>query len=162
MNINIPHCCSYQLKMATLLLWSIWIGNVAVEISHYSLNNNVPCDAIYLDFSKAFDSVPHKELLLKLWNCGVTSNLRYWIRNYHVCIRGWAMHMCTTFSSIVPFFHDLLWWISSSSNSVCLYVYRLVVCLVHVSVCGGISVELFLSVWWGQLTLSVCWASVFT
>jgi len=42
----------------------------------------------------------------------------------------------------VTFFHDLLWWISSSSNSVCLYVCRLVVCLVHVSVCGGISVEI--------------------
>ena len=74
-----------SVKNGHLAVWSIWIGNVAVEISHYSLNNNVPCDAIYLDFSKAFDSVPHKELLLKLWNCGVTSNLWYWIRNYLSC-----------------------------------------------------------------------------
>ena len=61
---------------------------------HLSLNNNASCDVIYLDFKKAFDSVPHNELLIKLWNIGITGNLWHWIREYltgrhqRVCING--------------------------------------------------------------------------
>ena len=32
----------------------------------YYLDNNIPVDAIYLDFQKAFDCVPHKRLIEKL------------------------------------------------------------------------------------------------
>ena len=37
---------------------------------------------IYLDFTKAFDSVSHNELLLKLWSMGITSNLWKWCECY--------------------------------------------------------------------------------
>ncbi len=37
---------------------------------------------IYLDFCKAFDSVPHKELLYKLWRIGITGDLWLWFKNY--------------------------------------------------------------------------------
>lgn len=40
------------------------------------------CCAVYLDFSKAFDSVPHGELLFKLWKIGITGPLWCWFREY--------------------------------------------------------------------------------
>ena len=39
-------------------------------------------DALFFDFTKAFDSVPHNELLLKLWKIGVTGKLWQWFREY--------------------------------------------------------------------------------
>lgn len=39
-------------------------------------------DVIYIDFSKAFDSVPHHELLLKLWHIGVTGQVWLWLKTY--------------------------------------------------------------------------------
>ena len=39
-------------------------------------------DVIYLDFRKAFDSVPHNELLYKLWKYEITGNLWLWFRAY--------------------------------------------------------------------------------
>ena len=49
---------------------------------HQSLNNKANCDVIYLDFRKAFDSVPHNELLMKLWTIGISGNCWYWIQEY--------------------------------------------------------------------------------
>ncbi len=45
-------------------------------------DKGLPVDTIYLDFKKAFDTVPHEELLLKLWNMGITGPLWYWFRSY--------------------------------------------------------------------------------
>lgn len=59
----------------TQLLLSYAQVNEAVE-KGYS------CSAVYLDFSKAFDSVPHKELLFKLWKIGITGPLWCWFREY--------------------------------------------------------------------------------
>ena len=39
-------------------------------------------DAVFLDYAKAFDSVPHNELLFKLWKIGVTGKLWLWFREY--------------------------------------------------------------------------------
>ena len=39
-------------------------------------------DVIFLDFAKAFDTVPHDELLLKLKRLGVSGDLWLWIREY--------------------------------------------------------------------------------
>ncbi|CAM4702633.1 unnamed protein product [Caretta caretta] len=39
-------------------------------------------DLIYLDFSKAFDTVPHGELLVKLEKMGINMKIERWIRNW--------------------------------------------------------------------------------
>ena len=41
-------------------------------------------DAVFLDFSKAFDSVPHMHLLRKLQRYGVTGRLLNWIEAFLV------------------------------------------------------------------------------
>ena len=47
-----------------------------------SIESGQNADVIYLDFKKAFDSVPHSELLFKLWHMGITGPLWLWFRNY--------------------------------------------------------------------------------
>ena len=39
-------------------------------------------DIMYLDFKKAFDTVPHHKLLLKLGKMGITGRLWKWFRAY--------------------------------------------------------------------------------
>ena len=39
-------------------------------------------DVIFLDFSKAFDKVPHSRLFEKLENCGITGRLLSWLKDY--------------------------------------------------------------------------------
>ena len=39
-------------------------------------------DIIYLDFAKAFDTVPHKRLLLKLKQCGFRGRVAKWLESF--------------------------------------------------------------------------------
>ena len=47
-----------------------------------ALDNNLQVDTVYLDFRKAFDSVPHKRLIKKLEKYGITGNLLKWLKNF--------------------------------------------------------------------------------
>jgi len=59
-----------------------------------ALDNNTPVDVAYLDFSKAFDKVPHKALMSKLRAYGVRGKVADWIeawlsqRRMRVVING--------------------------------------------------------------------------
>ena len=56
-----------------------------IKVSHdlaYSLNNKGQTDVILLDFSKAFDKVPHHLLLLKLQHYGIQGNILSWISDF--------------------------------------------------------------------------------
>ena len=46
------------------------------------LDQNIPVDVAYLDFRKAFDSVPHKRLVHKMRGYGVDGNLLNWISDF--------------------------------------------------------------------------------
>ena len=47
-----------------------------------SLDDGYPVDAVYLDFTKAFDKVPHKRLLKKLEVNGISLEVQTWIKNW--------------------------------------------------------------------------------
>ena len=47
-----------------------------------ALDNGEDVDVIYLDFCKAFDKVPHKRLLRKLWGYGIRGNVHAWIQDF--------------------------------------------------------------------------------
>ena len=47
-----------------------------------TLDNGDKIDAIIIDFSKAFDLVPHGRLLTKIANTGVDSRVVAWIREF--------------------------------------------------------------------------------
>ena len=49
---------------------------------HKAFNGKSQLDAMYLDISKAFDSVPHMELLYKLHLFGITGHLWGWFQQY--------------------------------------------------------------------------------
>jgi len=45
-------------------------------------DNNIQVDSIYLDFAKAFDSVPHKRLLYKLRRAGIKGQILLWMEQF--------------------------------------------------------------------------------
>ena len=63
------HSCQTQL-LSTIHEW-------AMSIIHKASSH-----IIFLDFSKAFDSVPHRRLLLKLEHIGVRGTLLHWVRGF--------------------------------------------------------------------------------
>jgi hypothetical protein len=48
------------------------------------LDEREPVDALYFDFAKAFDSVPHEQLFRKVKYLGIEGNLLQWIRDFLV------------------------------------------------------------------------------
>ena len=59
-----------------------------------SLDNSLSTDVIYLDFAKAFDTVPHKRLIHKLRAYGIRGKILMWIKkNYHTEGRKWYSTM---------------------------------------------------------------------
>ena len=49
---------------------------------HQLITSKDKIDVIYIDFRKAFDGAPHNELLVKLWNMGITGALWKWFESY--------------------------------------------------------------------------------
>jgi hypothetical protein len=47
-----------------------------------NLHKGIQTDLIILDFSKAFDKVPHNKLLMKMENYGIRGNTWGWVRSF--------------------------------------------------------------------------------
>ena len=78
-----------------------------LEIVTSNLDKGIDTDAVYIDFAKAFDSVPHGRLLHKLQSFGISGALLRWIESFvtnrrqRVVIRG-EMSTWNTVLSGVP------------------------------------------------------------
>ena len=48
----------------------------------HSIDNKQPVDALYLDFQKAFDTVPHQRLIRKLEMYNIHPELVAWVRSF--------------------------------------------------------------------------------
>ena len=55
---------------------------LAREVWCSALDNGLHTDVIFVDFSKAFDRVPHRRLLVKMQQLGVTGALLNWIEDF--------------------------------------------------------------------------------
>ena len=49
---------------------------------HQEIEGGSQVDIFYMDFQKAFDSVPHVDLLIKLWALAITGDLWMWFKTY--------------------------------------------------------------------------------
>ena len=54
----------------------------AVDFWTKALDNHNPCDVIYLDFKKAFDTVDHSVILTKIQKLNLPSYLFHWFESY--------------------------------------------------------------------------------
>jgi len=52
---------------------------IAMDYWANALEQRIPVDVVYLDFRKAFDSVPHTQLLIKLQAYGTCGDLYNWL-----------------------------------------------------------------------------------
>jgi hypothetical protein len=80
---NLNHGFRFGYSCTTQLL-------VTTEDLLRSFDNNIQLDMAILDFSKAFDTVPHKELLNKLHNYGINP----WLRLVNILWFSKCLSMC--------------------------------------------------------------------
>ena len=75
------------------------------ELLHFN-DKGLQTDIAILDFSKAFDTVPHEEFLCKLESYGITGSLHEWLRTFlskrhmQVVIEGEASEKVTVDSGV--------------------------------------------------------------
>jgi hypothetical protein len=94
-NVACPWSISYAAQLLiTLDLWTEW------------LHKDEPLDVLFLDFKKAFDSVPHNRLIQKLKEYGFAGNLRNGIQHFlperkeSIIVNGYLSEWVTVLSGI--------------------------------------------------------------
>ena len=74
---------------------------------HQAVDKRTPSDVVYVDFCKAFDTVPHQELLFKLWNIGITGSLNWFCQylsdcRHYTSVDGVGSDFLAVTSGVVP------------------------------------------------------------
>ena len=69
------HQYGFQRNRSTVTLLLQAVDNWSLSLEHHE---SIHC--LFLDYAKAFDSVPHECLLLKLESLGICGNLLEWVR----------------------------------------------------------------------------------
>ena len=54
----------------------------ALDVWTEALSHNLPVDVIFLDYAKAFDTVPHERLLAQIRSTGCTEGILAWFRGF--------------------------------------------------------------------------------
>ena len=108
-----PQC--YRFHWTKNLQVTVWLSEKRLCLTHLlsfyseiceSIDDRSEKDVIYLDFCKAFDSVPYEELLYKLWVMGMTGPLCKWFRTYHMnpshfsCIKNTSSSLLPVYSGV--------------------------------------------------------------
>ena len=73
--------CAHTQFTVKLTAWQSCLNNLLFfrEDVTKAIDEGKPLDVIYLDFSKAFDKVPHKRLLRKIESHEINVNVAAWI-----------------------------------------------------------------------------------
>ena len=71
--------CAHTQFTVKVTAWQSCLNNLFfLEDVTKAIDESKPLDVIYLDFSKAFDKVPHKRLLHKIESHGINGNVAAW------------------------------------------------------------------------------------
>ena len=66
-----------------------------IEFLYSSLDHHQQVESIYLNIFKAFDTIPHNKLLVKLWSSGLTGSLWHFFNAYltdmSASCTGWSL-----------------------------------------------------------------------
>lgn len=76
------------------------LGKFSDQINH-CLSNNMHCLALFIDFSKAFDTLSHEKIIESLERSGIRGECIKWFKNYLSC-RSYSVKIENECSDIVP------------------------------------------------------------
>lgn len=81
------------------------LGNFSNHVNK-CLSDNLHCLVLYIDFSKAFDTLSHAKLIEILYNYGIRGNIYYWFKNY-LELRSYRVKIKNTLSKETPSLHGV-------------------------------------------------------
>ena len=136
--------CEVMESCVRAVIWSFWSEKNLIKASQFSFVRNTSCmeqlllymedicslidegsyvDAAYIDFSKAFNTVPHPRLLNMLSALGIKGNIYKWIKSFLsdrteiVVVNGRRVHLKKCYQvfrgkvATVSGPHKWFWWL---------------------------------------------------